>query len=402
MENSTKEDYKIQSFDLETQKLLKTALKGQLFSLHRKLMFYISPFYVAVCNWANSQNKSLSSDPSAVDLDKVSNVIVDQSLKDQLFSKEAGRICYTIVQVSSTSVYNESMSITRIITWQLMHTTWHSSWPCSLLPSQAEAKQNNGSAFRRNLLNRLQQEFKAREETRLRSLQEWVCYVTFICNVFDYLKVRESCTAWVLCVLRQLYDLIMFTLNTMTFLCSKFSGQQHAHGGSGAPCVWLFAQTGSTRCPEQRRGSKFPHKYSGSLTLSTDELLSKGIDVDNKRQRFSLELRKCFNTSIRKRSRPDSRWTVWCCSCTASGISWRRWTTSGWTSCFSCCGMASCSWRGSAPWAGCFCWRSSSSGLAAGRSVTRPRSTTTVKSPTDLGTCADVGEEAWGQCVLGR
>lgn len=28
MENSSKEDYKIQSFDLETQKLLKTALKG--------------------------------------------------------------------------------------------------------------------------------------------------------------------------------------------------------------------------------------------------------------------------------------------------------------------------------------------------------------------------------------
>ncbi|XP_041941456.1 MIF4G domain-containing protein B isoform X2 [Alosa sapidissima] len=117
MEGSGKEEYKIQSFDMETQKLLKTALK----------------------------------DPSAVDLEKVSSVIVDQSLKDQVFSKEAGRICYTIVQ--------------------------------------AEAKQNNGSAFRRNLLNRLQQEFKGREEMRKRSLQEWVCYVSFICNVFDYLKV---------------------------------------------------------------------------------------------------------------------------------------------------------------------------------------------------------------------
>lgn len=55
---------------------------------------------------------------------------------------------------------------------------------------QAEAKQSNGNVFRRNLLNRLQQEFNGREETRRRSLQEWVCYVTFICNIFDYLKVR--------------------------------------------------------------------------------------------------------------------------------------------------------------------------------------------------------------------
>lgn len=118
MDNST-EDYKIQSFDQETQVLLKTALK----------------------------------DPCSVDLEKVSNIIVDQSMKDQMFSKEAGRICYTIVQ--------------------------------------AEAKQNNGNIFRRNLLNRLQQEFKNREETRRRSIQEWVCYVTFICNIFDYLKVNN-------------------------------------------------------------------------------------------------------------------------------------------------------------------------------------------------------------------
>ncbi|XP_018612947.1 MIF4G domain-containing protein B isoform X2 [Scleropages formosus] len=119
MENSSKEDYRIQSFDIETQKLLKTALK----------------------------------EPSAVDLEKVSNVIVDQSLKDQVFSKESGRICYTIVQ--------------------------------------AEAKQSNGNVFRRNLLNRMQKEFKAREETRSRSIQEWVCYVTFMCNIFDYLKVNN-------------------------------------------------------------------------------------------------------------------------------------------------------------------------------------------------------------------
>ncbi|KAF7654245.1 hypothetical protein LDENG_00072380 [Lucifuga dentata] len=119
MENSTKEDYKIQSFDLDTQMLLKKALK----------------------------------DPSSVNLEKVSNIIIDQSMKDQVFSKEAGRMCYTIVQ--------------------------------------AEAKLGNGNVFRRNLLNRLQQEFKGREETRQRSLQDWVCFVTFICNIFDYLKVNN-------------------------------------------------------------------------------------------------------------------------------------------------------------------------------------------------------------------
>ncbi|XP_068192140.1 MIF4G domain-containing protein B isoform X2 [Antennarius striatus] len=118
MENST-DDYRIQSFDLDTQILLKTALK----------------------------------DPSSVNLDKVSNIIVDQSLKDRVFSREAGRICFTIVQ--------------------------------------AEAKQTNGNVFRRNLLTRLQQEFNKREETRQRSPREWVCFVTFICNIFDYLKVNN-------------------------------------------------------------------------------------------------------------------------------------------------------------------------------------------------------------------
>lgn len=45
--------------------------------------------------------------------------------------------------------------------------------------------------FRRSLLNRLQQEYKDREELRARSLQAWICYVTFICNIFDYLRVRS-------------------------------------------------------------------------------------------------------------------------------------------------------------------------------------------------------------------
>lgn len=38
-------------------------------------------------------------DPGAVDLEKVANVIVDHSLQDCVFSKEAGRMCYAIIQV---------------------------------------------------------------------------------------------------------------------------------------------------------------------------------------------------------------------------------------------------------------------------------------------------------------
>lgn len=45
------------------------------------------------------------SDPSSVNLEKVSNIIIDQSLKDQVFSKEAGRICYTIVQVRTITYW---------------------------------------------------------------------------------------------------------------------------------------------------------------------------------------------------------------------------------------------------------------------------------------------------------
>ncbi|XP_067403639.1 MIF4G domain-containing protein isoform X2 [Emydura macquarii macquarii] len=119
MGDTGKEEYKIQSFDTETQQLLKTALK----------------------------------EPSSVDLEKVANIIADQSLKDCMFSKEAGRICYTIIQ--------------------------------------AESKQVGQSIFRRSLLNRLQQEYKDREELRTRSPQAWICYVTFICNIFDYLRVNN-------------------------------------------------------------------------------------------------------------------------------------------------------------------------------------------------------------------
>ncbi|KAL9833738.1 LOW QUALITY PROTEIN: MIF4G domain-containing protein [Geothlypis trichas] len=88
-------------------------------------------------SWGNGQRR------------KVANIIVDQSLKDSVFSKEAGRICYTIIQAESKQV---------------------------------------GQALRRSLLNRLQQE--DREALRTRSLQAWICYVTFI-YIFDYLRVNN-------------------------------------------------------------------------------------------------------------------------------------------------------------------------------------------------------------------
>uniref|UniRef100_A0A8C4KXF9 MIF4G domain containing n=1 Tax=Equus asinus asinus TaxID=83772 RepID=A0A8C4KXF9_EQUAS len=135
-----REEYKIQCFDAETQQLLKTALK----------------------------------DPGAVDLEKVANLIVDHSLQDSVFSKEAGRMCYAIIQ--------------------------------------AESKQAGQSVFRRGLLNRLQQEYQTREQLRARSLQGWVCYVTFICNIFDYLRVRlalpgvtSHCPLQVDCLVLQLH-----------------------------------------------------------------------------------------------------------------------------------------------------------------------------------------------------
>ncbi|XP_068118351.1 MIF4G domain-containing protein [Hyperolius riggenbachi] len=113
------EEYKIQAFDADTQNLLKTALK----------------------------------DPASIDLEKVANVIVEHSMRDATFSKEAGKMCYTIIQ--------------------------------------GESKQSGRSVFRSALLNRLQSEYRNREEIRSRSVQEWVCYVGFICNVFDYLRVNN-------------------------------------------------------------------------------------------------------------------------------------------------------------------------------------------------------------------
>ena len=137
MEMSVKEDYKIQSFDPETQNLLKTALKGtaiirrQLSATTVKYIWILnhiensllllkcislfsfsylgflklykeigmgSCFWKEVSKCLNNRKRHFS-EPNSVDLEKVADVIVDQSLKDQVFSKEAGRICYTIVQV---------------------------------------------------------------------------------------------------------------------------------------------------------------------------------------------------------------------------------------------------------------------------------------------------------------
>lgn len=113
-------DYKLQTLDAGAQNLLKAALK----------------------------------DPRAVDLHKVANAIVEQSLKDCTFCKEAGRICFALIQ--------------------------------------EEAKHSSGVSFRRFLLTRLQQEFTAREETRKRSVSQWVYLVNFICTIFDYLKVNDQ------------------------------------------------------------------------------------------------------------------------------------------------------------------------------------------------------------------
>lgn len=52
------------------------------------------------CFYGQAADVYFWSDPGSVDLEKVSSVIVEQSLKDQVFSREAGRICYTIVQVN--------------------------------------------------------------------------------------------------------------------------------------------------------------------------------------------------------------------------------------------------------------------------------------------------------------
>ncbi|XP_038597882.1 MIF4G domain-containing protein isoform X4 [Tachyglossus aculeatus] len=136
------QEYKIQSLDPETQQLLKTALK----------------------------------EPNSVDLERVANVLVDQSLRDCVFSKEAGRICYTIMQVGEMAGTFPGSGAGQQVGF-------------TGFPGQAENKASGQSVFRRGLLNRLQQEYQGRDQLRARSRHGWVGYVTFICNVFDYLRV---------------------------------------------------------------------------------------------------------------------------------------------------------------------------------------------------------------------
>ncbi|KGL79904.1 MIF4G domain-containing protein [Tinamus guttatus] len=102
MGETGKEEYRIQSFDTDTQQLLKTALKASCFPTS---VLSSSFFFFFALRWLRDRGCWLltvlppSADPSSVDLDKVANIIVDQSLQDCVFSKEAGRICYTIIQV---------------------------------------------------------------------------------------------------------------------------------------------------------------------------------------------------------------------------------------------------------------------------------------------------------------
>ncbi|NWZ98593.1 M4GDB protein, partial [Nesospiza acunhae] len=163
MGETGKEEYKIQSFDSETQKLLKTALKAPLPCTAS------APFNVTLLGPAQTLGWVLtaflfSADPSNVDLEKVANIIVDQSLKDSVFSKEAGRICYTIIQV-------------RAHIWTVKHLgccvacPW--AGPGRALP-QSRALTPCPSLLSCHLPH-----------------AAWICYVTFICNIFDYLRVNN-------------------------------------------------------------------------------------------------------------------------------------------------------------------------------------------------------------------
>ncbi|KAI5613785.1 MIF4G domain-containing protein A, partial [Silurus asotus] len=98
--------------------------------------------------------KTALTDPSRVDLVKLCDLIMEEALRDVSLCRDAGHICCTLVQV--------------------------------------EVKQSSTSVFRRSMLTRLQQEFMRREETRRRSLDEWVCVVSLLCNIFHRLKVNNS------------------------------------------------------------------------------------------------------------------------------------------------------------------------------------------------------------------
>ncbi|KFR13724.1 MIF4G domain-containing protein B [Opisthocomus hoazin] len=152
MGETGREEYKIQSFDTETQKLLKTALKGTPKQAGHRGCWVLTVFL-------------LSADPSNVDLEKVANIIVDQSLKDCVFSKEAGRICYTIIQPASTDSCNFPASLgnhRRVSRGPASPKCQHP--PAPLTPP-----------FHPSVLV-----FWARRQR-----------ATFICNIFDYLRVNN-------------------------------------------------------------------------------------------------------------------------------------------------------------------------------------------------------------------
>uniref|UniRef100_A0A8C4Q4W3 MIF4G domain containing a n=1 Tax=Eptatretus burgeri TaxID=7764 RepID=A0A8C4Q4W3_EPTBU len=113
------QDVHLQAFDKETQNMLKDALK----------------------------------DPDTVDLRKVAAVIINQSLQDPVFCKEACRVCRVIIQ--------------------------------------AEAKGDNNT-FRGHLLNLLQEEYARREETRENDHKRWIGFVSLICSVFHNIKVGSG------------------------------------------------------------------------------------------------------------------------------------------------------------------------------------------------------------------
>ena len=109
---------------------------------------------------------------------------------------------------------------------------WVLGLPFPFPGSQAESKQAGQSVFRRGLLNRLQQEYQTREQLRARSLQGWVCYVTFICNIFDYLRVRPHQPRSA-----EAIHLSPASLSQCSGPCSPPAGEQHAYDGPGEPCL---------------------------------------------------------------------------------------------------------------------------------------------------------------------
>lgn len=125
--------------------------------------------------------------------------------------------------------------------------------------SQAESKQVGQSIFRRSLLNRLQQEYKDREELRTRSLQAWICYVTFICNIFDYLRVRSWSTSSPACSARRAWA----SQDTRAGMLGGCCTDPQGHGGqswfSAQGCCqgWCYLQAWRGSLQEQSRSLSF-------------------------------------------------------------------------------------------------------------------------------------------------